>query len=363
MIDTSDCLDLMMLNSANPNSVIAFARRNRDVMASEFGPGPENPALADLLSFAERIGKGVENGPLAKPNEAELFKFGNDLFRFCFPDRHKGFYDALPSTHIRLQFLSCHKDLKKVPWEFIQDPAKTPGPQRTRSIVRIVPCLGDDSEPLPVGAKLKVLFVASYPIDQDRVTWSDIERRISRSLVKYPIELEKCIPGTWDGFCKAVKKFKPDVVHFSGHGAMGAAGTQLLFMEPDTNNSQPVNADHIAVFLRGRGIRLIVLSACETSSQARVIEKEYSVLAETLVNEGINAVVANQFPLPDDTAGTFAGSLYEKLLETGDIDLAVAEGRQNLFDYLEIAQPAQANLEWGIPTLHRRITGARIFSI
>jgi|ERR1035437_8092068 hypothetical protein len=361
-IDISDCLDLVILNSAKPNSAVGFARHNGDVMVSEI---PSGKNFQDLLAFTERIRKAVEPGAPARPADAELVKFGNDLFDFCFTQNLKGLYTALPASLIRLQFLTCHEEMKTIPWEFMQEPSKTPGPRPYRSIVRIVPSFGNDiGAPKPAVRKIRVLFVASYPIDQDRVSWDDVARRIERSLKPYgdSIILEKCVPGTWDAFCKAVPKFKPDIIHFSGHGSVGEQSTQLLFMDPSTNKTVPVGTDKITAMLRDRNIRLIILSACETSTQPRVLQKEYAVLAEDLVNSGVSAVVANQLPVPDDTTAAFVGPLYEKLLETGDIDVAVAEGRQQLFNALQNPSPS-ANLEWGIPTLHRHIAGARIFKV
>jgi CHAT domain len=332
-IDNSDCLDLMILNSAKPNFAIGFGRRNRDVLIAEIPVGNE---IQGLLGFTERIRKGVEpGGGLERPADSELFRFGNDLFNFCFAGKPLiDLYSNLPASHIRLQFLTCHEQLKAIPWEFMQEPRKTPGPRLYRSIVRIVPSFGTDNGATKrLGRKIRVLFVASYPIDQDQVSWDDVARRIERSLQPFSaeIELEKCVPGTWTAFRNSVSKFRPDVVHFSGHGSVGPTATQLLFMQPNTNKTEPKDANAITKVLQDRGIRLVVLSACETSTMPRVLQKEYSVLAETLVDNGIGAVVASQLPLPDDTVASFVGPLYQKLLETGDIDLAVAEGRQALF--------------------------------
>jgi hypothetical protein len=361
-MDFSDCLDVMILGTGKSDSAIGYARHNSDVFISEI-PGGKN--LQALLDFTERIRKAVAPGTPGRPSESELNAFGNDLFDFCFANELRDVYKALPSSHIRLQFLTCHNEMKSVPWEFMQEPKKTPGPRRVRSIVRIVPSFGKDVlSPKPRGQKIKVLLVASYPINQDRVSWDDISRRIGRSLQPFTefIVLEKCVPGTWADFTKALRIFQPDVVHFSGHGSAGKKETQLLFMKPDTNDTEAKGAADIVPALRDRGIRLVVLSACETSTRPRALQEEFLVLAETLVNEGISAVVANQLPVRDDTVAAFVGPLYQKLFETGDIDLAVAEGRQNYFSALQNDSPA-ANLEWGIPTLHRHIAGAKILEV
>jgi CHAT domain-containing protein len=109
--------------------------------------------------------------------------------------------------------------------------------------------------------------------------------------------------------------------------------------------------------LGGKSFRLAVLSACSTG--AGNFADNFSVLAETLVRRGFPAVVANQLPLPDETAAIFAEGLYGELLKSGDIDKAVSEGRVALFTQLN--NGASAVLEWGIPTLHRRLGTSQLF--
>jgi hypothetical protein len=106
--------------------------------------------------------------------------------------------------------------------------------------------------------------------------------------------------------------------------------------------------------LEGRGIRLVVLSACETA--AGDFASDFSVMADGLVRCGIPAVVANQFPVDDGTVAKFVGALYQELLQSGDIDLAVSEGRVTL------ALELESVIDWGIPTLYRHVNSSQVFA-
>lgn len=107
-------------------------------------------------------------------------------------------------------------------------------------------------------------------------------------------------PADWDEFRDVVSQFKPHVIHFSGHGSIASGNTDLIFRDRHTNESKPVGTGELTVFLRDRSVRLVVLTACDTS--AVPAQGTFAVLAEALVRDGIPAVVASQLPLGNDTA-------------------------------------------------------------
>ena len=101
-----------------------------------------------------------------------------------------------------------------------------------------------------------------------------------------------------------------------------------------------------------------MLSACNTS--AGDFTKAFAVVAKTLVECGVPAVVANQFPITNSIAAIFAGAFYKKLLDCGDVDLATTRGRASLM-FVSSLPSGSARFEWGIPTLYRHIGANRVF--
>ena len=150
------------------------------------------------------------------------------------------------------------------------------------------------------------------------------------------------------------------MIHFSGHGSIASGKTDLVFQDRHTNESKPVGTDQLTVFLRDRGVRLVVLTACDTS--AVPAQGTFAVLAEALVRDGIPAVVASQLPLGNETAVYFVRPLYKELLSSGDIDIAVSEGRIALHEAITV-KPGDAKLEWGTFTLYRHMSAKQIFKI
>jgi CHAT domain-containing protein len=172
----------------------------------------------------------------------------------------------------------------------------------------------------------------------------------------------KVIRGTTEELFAAFQNNndKYEIFQFSGHGDVDpqTGEGRILLMDPGKNDqSQPVRASVLAGILHGRGVRLAVLSACLTSAGNSA--DPFNVVAEALLAAGVPAVVANHLPVPDASVAFFVGPFYKQLLNTGDIDIAVNEGRVNLAARLDV--PQDATLEWGIPTLYRYINGAQVF--
>jgi CHAT domain-containing protein len=105
-------------------------------------------------------------------------------------------------------------------------------------------------------------------------------------------------------------------------------------------------------------LRLVVLSACNTATGN--FAKEFATVAQTLVESGIPAVVANQFEIRSEKAALFTSGFYSELVKTGDVDKATTGGRLALKNG---TQPVDgvASIDWGIPTLYRHLGGARTF--
>jgi CHAT domain-containing protein len=157
-----------------------------------------------------------------------------------------------------------------------------------------------------------------------------------------------------------------DVFHFSGHGdftttlgpALGSRiGEGSIVLADENNRALSVSADRLGELLRGRGIRLVVLGACQTGS--RDGRNVWSGVAASLLKAEIPAVVAMQFTVNDDLAVAFNGAFYQALIAGLTVDEAVTEGR------LAIRSAAQGDKhfvrDWGAPVLYLRSPGGAVF--
>jgi hypothetical protein len=358
-IHVEDVLDLWILDSGRKSNALACARTTLDLAVADLPFGRE---VKHLTAFRGRIDRALR-GREDSPTPDEFTDFGHRLFRFCIRDDIKALYDKLPADVVRIRLFSNRPELQALPWEYLQEPGKVPGPRLDRSVVRVVQTGGTPPpDPLRFTRKMRVLFVAADPVGQTGVSWAESAATVERKLTLRlgdSFDLRLIESATEDGLTQALQQYPCDILHFAGHGDVSANGEgRLILVHPKTQASAHVSSRKLALLLRGRGIRLVVLSACDTASGR--FEDDFAVVASTLVREGVTAVVAHQLPFPNDTMAAFVGALYKALLQFGDIDRAIVEGRITLAGLSAEPRPP---LEWGVPTLYRHIAGAQLLAL
>jgi hypothetical protein len=128
----------------------------------------------------------------------------------------------------------------------------------------------------------------------------------------------------------------------------------VLILEDEHGRPDLVTASALADQLRDcTGLRLLFLNACKT---AQVFASgPFSGVATALLQVGIPAVIAMQFPITDAAALAFSEGVYRRLALGDSIDEAVAEGR------LAIRRRLPDSLEWGTPVLFLRAPDGRLF--
>jgi len=163
---------------------------------------------------------------------------------------------------------------------------------------------------------------------------------------------------------------RTDVFHFSGHGGFArdlatveAGGTGVIILAGENGQAGApgrapllVPADRLAELLRGKGVRLVVLGACETGR--RDGRNVWSGVAAALLKAGIPAVVAMQFTIQDRLATAFDAAFYRGLVAGFTVDEAVTLGRAAIR-----AEAAGSDVrDWGVPVLYLRAPGGRVFN-
>jgi tetratricopeptide (TPR) repeat protein len=157
-----------------------------------------------------------------------------------------------------------------------------------------------------------------------------------------------------------------DIFHFAGHGTFGQAGAEArygtgegegaILLVAEDGSGAPMPAEELAVNLRGRGVELVVLGACQTGRRGE--GNVWSGIAAALMKAGIPAAVAMQYGIWDDAAIAFNRSFYRVLAAGLPLDYAVSAGRLAAFNR---CHPVREHLElgrcyrdWGVPVLYLR---------
>jgi len=102
-----------------------------------------------------------------------------------------------------------------------------------------------------------------------------------------------------------------------------------------------------------RSLRLVVLNACEGSRSSR--SDPFAGVAQTLVQQGVPAVIAMQFEITDEAAITFAEEFYAATADGYPVDAALSASRKAIF-------AAGNDIEWGTPVLYLRAPNGQIFT-
>jgi CHAT domain-containing protein len=103
--------------------------------------------------------------------------------------------------------------------------------------------------------------------------------------------------------------------------------------------------------------KLAVLNACRTAEPGDI--EGLAGLAAALVSEGrVPAGVGMGYPITGESAAIFSRTFYETLVRHGQVDHAVAKGREALF-----AEVGAGQRDWGVPRLYMRAPEGIIFDI
>jgi len=143
-----------------------------------------------------------------------------------------------------------------------------------------------------------------------------------------------------------------DVLHYAGHGALTPGGG-VLVLEDEDRTTALLDADALAVAVRGSRLRVAVLSACETAGTSNTPSNAPTVplaVAPALIGAGLDAVLALGSVVPDGSAILLGQTLYRELARNTPLDAAVCQARKALY-------MRSGRADWAIPILYLQDIG------
>jgi hypothetical protein len=162
----------------------------------------------------------------------------------------------------------------------------------------------------------KILLLASNPKNTSQLRldeeFREIDNGLQRAQHRSEFHLKQQLAVRPADVRRAMLDFKPNIVHFSGHGA----GQEGLAFEDATGNIKLVREEALAGLfeLFAGQVECVVLNACYSEIQARAIAQH------------INHVVGMSSPIGDRAAIEFAVAFYDTLGSGEDIPLAYKIG-------------------------------------
>ncbi len=147
-----------------------------------------------------------------------------------------------------------------------------------------------------------ILILTANPSDTSRLRLDEEVREIQEGLNLSAGRDSFNVVSQWatrpDDLRRALLKYRPQIVHFSGHGA-GAAG---LLLENDLGNAKPVSSDALSLlFSLFPSVDCVLFNACYSEVQADAIAKH------------IDHVIGMSDAMGDRAAIEFAVGFYDAL--------------------------------------------------
>ncbi len=144
-------------------------------------------------------------------------------------------------------------------------------------------------------------------------------------------------------------------LHFVGHGIYHRKKERAaLYLEKPDGAWQAVDDETIAAKFGNirPQTRLVFLSACESARGEG--QNPFVGLGPKLIQVGVPAVVAMRERVPMDVARQLTADFYRRLLDHGEVDLALNEARNLLLNLQSV--------DWAIPVLFMRLGEGRLLS-
>lgn len=252
-------------------------------------------------------------------------------------------------------------ELADLPWEFLYNPSlnRFLALSVDTPLVRFID-VPERIRPLDVTPPLRILAVIANasdyePLDVER-EWKHLREALQDAQQSGRVTLERLEVASLPALQKKLQEREYHILHFVGHGGFDErAQDGELIMEEPSGRGRRVGGQYLGTILHDHAsMRLVVLNACEGARSSRT--DPFAGVAQSLVQQGVPAVIAMQFEISDDAATVFAGGFYEALARGYPVDAALAEVRKTLY-------AGDNAVEWGTPVLYLRAPDGKIFDV
>ncbi|MCI0698366.1 CHAT domain-containing protein [candidate division KSB1 bacterium] len=319
-------------------------------------PFRDEEARQFLLSF-EKHGRDSE----------AVKKFGGALFEAVFQGEILSLFKSRLAVgraknkgglRVRLHLKSV-PELAVWPWEFLYEA----GANQFFCLDHHTPVVRylDLAKPiLPLHAKppLRILVMISSPLTLLHLNVDEEKARLQTALAPFIkcglLEVRWLEQATVVELQKLLRSSVYHVFHFIGHSDFDEQTQQgWLAFEDETEDVARIDAEKLAAMLNNHpSLRLVVLNSCAGAKTTTT--NPFAGTAATLVQKGIPAVAAMQFPISDNAAVKFAEVFYSSLADGMLVETAVTEARVALFS-------GNHGLEWSTPVLFMRASNGMLF--
>jgi hypothetical protein len=320
----------------------------------------------ELENFVLRMGRPRKGMRRIESTEMESIKaFGTRLFRTVFKDDVYACFlrsrdDVLDENKgLRIRLRINVPKFHDLPWEYLYNPQfdQFLALSKDTPIIRYIE-LPYSTQALPVKTPIRILVMISSPEGYPQLNveeeWNRLNRALGPLIEKNLVVLSRLESPTLSALQQALRREQVHIFHFIGHGKYFEHQQDgMLLLEDVEHHGRPTSGQHLGALLHDHhSLRLVVLNACEGARTSA--EDPYTGVAQTLVRQGIPAVLAMQFEIFEHAAITLAHEFYSAIADGYPVDAALSEARKAIF-------AGDNDVEWGTPVLFMRIPNGVLF--
>ncbi len=183
--------------------------------------------------------------------------------------------------------------------------------------------------------KHTILFLAANPLDTDRLALDEecaaIERELRMTSGRDDFDFRSKWAVSVDELMRHLNELQPAILHFSGHGSTGAAGSSPSHGNPHRDIALPRGAgillqeeDRSCQYVSERALAKIIASAAP-STRIVVLNACYSATVAESLCDVVGCVVGMNGKTGDAAARTFAVAFYRALGNRHSVGNAIAQ--------------------------------------
>ncbi len=206
---------------------------------------------------------------------------------------------------------------------------------------------------------LKILLVISSPTNLAELDTVEEERLIREALAEHihtgQIELDVVQEATIRNITQKLREKPYSVFHFIGHGGFENHKGSIALVDADGKYKFLNDEDFANLFLGNDSLGLAVLNSCQGAAVSS--QQAFAGIAPNLVQKGIPAVIAMQYPILDTTAKLFADEFYRTLALGWPIDAAIQTTRNTISIEVGLDNP-----DFATPVLYMRAKDGIVLS-
>jgi hypothetical protein len=262
---------------------------------------------------------------------------------------------------VELSFLDGAEQLARLPWEYLYRPDTevTSGyflaTDPKLALSRYMPLGVAVGALAPDDPPVRVLATAAKPSNEGPVREAPTLEAIAGLGDRLDVEARVLEDPTVAHLLDELEGFRPHVLHLIAHGDFDPDEHEgEIALVNDAGEAEWI-PDHVFAeyFVQVHTPRVVVLHACEGGSVD--FEASFAGLAPKLIRNGVQAVIAMQFPVTNRAANAFSVAFYDEVAKGMPIDAAVQRGRWRMtLDRRESMDTG----EFGVPVLYLRSTHA-----